>query len=95
MVRRAQSKWVTKTDWRGREVRCRVVVPAEYKSVARTVWKKARKVKIHKPAQYGYVVERVMLKKARSQHIYRQPEYGTVRERVLVSHGEDVWVKSY
>ena len=56
-MRPVKSGWVMKTDWRGREVRCRVVEPAVYKSVARTVWTKGRKVKIHKPAEYSYVVE--------------------------------------
>lgn len=93
MVSPATVKWVMKRDWMGRDVRCRVVVPGEYRSMKRTVWTNGRRIAIRKPAEYAWVGEKVLIKPARKQYLHHGAKYGIVRERVRVSPGHHVWVK--
>lgn len=94
MVRGAHTRWVHKRKGRDR-YKCKVTVPAKYRTVKRRVMVSPRKTWTEKvPAVMGYKKVRTMVSRGKSERMCTPPVYKWVERKVRVKRGHHTWVKS-
>ena len=85
VVQPASYRWERRSDWRGNETMCKILVPAISRSVERTMQvAPAERVAQAIPATYHTVRQTVLAIPATVRHSYVPPTYDTLERTVVV-----------